>query len=106
MLELGNICNNHNKEFYCYFILDGNKIICSYDAINELPNTFNGDNSFSFYLNQFMSIEYDSNSKKFLLCVNGPDGGIYYETKINLTINQCNKLLSFFKDLTDTYKYL
>ena len=104
MLELGQICENYCTDFYCYFLLNGNRLVCSYDAINDLPDTFDENISLSFDVNPTMSISYDNNTRGFTLSVYGPFGGIYYECATNLTIDECRNLLSFFKNLTNTYK--
>lgn len=98
MITIGGKCDVDDRNYYCYFLLDGNKIICSYDAINDLPENLEKVNS--IYLNATMLIELNANNK-YMLSVEGPDGGTYFEYETSLTRDNFVQLLQFFKAMTN-----
>lgn len=98
MISLGGKCDNECKNYFCYFYLDGRKVVCSYDEISGLPE--NLDCVHSVYLNPTMLLECNVNDK-YILYVEGPDGGVYYELQTDITKNDFVRLLRFFKTMTN-----
>jgi hypothetical protein len=91
-------CDEQSDEYYCYFLLGDDKIVCSRSTItNPSLNTvsnFMGGMSDRLYINQTMYLDYRGDDRNIYLCVGGPDGGVFYERKTDLTIGDCKDLVN------------
>ena len=98
MLEIHSLFEKANDEYTFDIELNIGKITCAkscfLESLSKENMTIDGSYD-SIDLNQTMTLEYIDG--KYIVVVNGPDGGIYFSKETDLTVKEFDELVTWFK---------
>src|SRR3989304_2710241 len=87
----------NDEYYYCDITLNVGMINCGKTEVNAIALNVSNNLNECIFLNPIMFIKKKMNIYK--LYVEGPDGGIYFETDTDLTDNEIDEMIAYFKSI-------